>query len=115
MDSKRIEIPGTCEDTSCSGPIDIRTFCCARCGVSHSEPCPSCGRFGFHRDDCAEIQPEPAAGPMRFRIVCAGCELVMDPGTPGAELSHTICRDCWKIFTPELPFPEDTGELKRPA
>jgi hypothetical protein len=105
MDTKRIEIPGTCEDPACRGPVSVNTLCCIRCGVSHSEPCPGCGRFGFHREDCIEMQ-EPPTGPMKFRIVCAGCELVLEPGTPGADKSHSICRDCWKIYTPEIPYPE---------
>lgn len=111
MGAKGIEIPGLCENTDCSGPIDIRTLCCARCGVSHSEPCPSCGRFGFHRDDCAEMEP-PHEGPMEFREVCSDCQLVLKPGTPGAELSHSICRMCWPKYCPDLPYPEASDEQR---
>lgn len=103
MNTKSVEIPGQCEDPRCGAPIDVRTLCCIVCGVSHSEPCHACGRFGFHRDDCAEMRPAELARP---RIICGYCDLVQDPGTPGAEIVRICCRACWEKCVPGLPYPE---------
>lgn len=106
MGTKSTEIPGVCENTQCRGAIDVRTLCCVLCGVSHSEPCTSCGRFGFHRDDCAEMQPAPVASGTRLRVVCAWCTVVQDPGSPGADTTHICCRTCCEKCVPDLPYPE---------
>lgn len=110
---KKIEIPGTCEDTECAGPIDIRTLCCTRCGVSHSGPCPNCGRFGFHRDDCPDMQPAAPEEPEKHRVVCSWCDLVLEPGSPGAKMTNTCCRSCWEKHFPEIAFPDDMKEDSR--
>jgi hypothetical protein len=31
--------------------------CCPECGVHHGEPCPECGRRGYHRKSCSEFAP----------------------------------------------------------
>jgi len=41
--------------------------------------------------------------PQRMRRVCAGCQLVMDEGTPGAKITHGFCPPC------ELKQWEETG------
>ncbi len=101
---KRIEIPGQCEDPACRGPISINTLCCVRCGVSHSDRCPLCGNFGFHRADCPEMLTAPAE--TFITKMCMYCNLVMGktPGEGQSGISHDICRDCWNKVCPELPY-----------
>lgn len=105
---KDVRIPEICEDPACHAPVDPRTTCCMRCGVSHSEPCPDCGRFGFHREDCPEMQRPAAApdGPMVHPEVCSDCQILMKVGTPGAETTHSICRLCWPKYMGDEPYPE---------
>lgn len=40
---------------ACGIPLDS-TDCCPQCGVWHADPCVSCGRRGYHKDDCPEIE-----------------------------------------------------------
>lgn len=106
MDSKRTEIPGICQDSKCGGAIEIRTLCCVRCGVSHSEACPACGRFGFHREDCAELLQESDTV---ITEVCGYCDLVLGhkPGGGESGKSWSICRTCWEKHIPYMPYPEN--------
>lgn len=38
----------------CAVPLS-EDFFCPKCGVIHMDPCPECGRSGYHRDDCGSI------------------------------------------------------------
>lgn len=42
---------------------------CTVCGVGHCDACPDCGARGYHRDDCAEVEPGHV-----YSILCASCE-----------------------------------------
>lgn len=42
----------TCEACNIALPPDLN---CTKCGVSHAgDACPTCGRFGLHKDDCTQ-------------------------------------------------------------
>lgn len=38
----------------CAVPLDGNNQC-PKCHVDHSEPCPKCGRPGYHGDGCSEV------------------------------------------------------------
>lgn len=50
-----------------------------------------------------------------MKVVCSGCKKVMGEkaGPTNGPVSHSICRECWKVFYPEItPFPECELEWK---
>lgn len=51
--------PDKCE--MCSIPLDL-TDGCPNCGVYHGDPCFACGRRGYHRMDCSEMEDDTPAG-----------------------------------------------------
>lgn len=72
--------PALCE--SCDREYLTEDFQCPKCGVNHAgDACQTCGRFGFHKDDCTEpphgngfeggpayVAPEPAPRTSEERI-----------------------------------------------
>jgi hypothetical protein len=52
VDSQKYQAPTQCE--ACNVPLDS-DLSCPKCGVWHAgEPCDTCGRFGYHKDDCMD-------------------------------------------------------------
>lgn len=51
----------------CALPLD-ETATCPRCGVYHGDPCPTCGRRGYHAEWCNYTgDPWREAGPSSGR------------------------------------------------
>ena len=47
--------PGAHRAAAECAPTLLPDRTCAVCGVSHANPCPTCGASGFHADGCPEI------------------------------------------------------------
>lgn len=48
-------IPGAHRGAADCAPYLLPDHTCGVCGVSHANPCPTCGASGFHLDGCPEI------------------------------------------------------------
>ena len=44
------------KDSDCT--VDPETMLCSECGVDHSDSCPDCGGWGFHKDACHAMLPQ---------------------------------------------------------
>lgn len=49
----------------------------------------------------APDQSDPAHS-LHFKTVCGWCHIVLEEGSPGAEVSHGICALCAAVATGEL-------------
>lgn len=92
--------PLDCEECGVQLTLDGQ---CRKCGVSHTERCSYCGRWGYHREDCAEM-----ADPVGPAAEAEEPDEISDEDGDGFASTHDDTCDCGVCSGDDVDYdPED--------